>query len=213
MLQRIFKLVGACVICALCGVAVVTHAQNPNWLAGKDLVNALRQGGYVLVMRHASSPRTLPTKETADRDNTKLERQLDDTGRNTAKAMGEALRKLNIPIGRVLVSPTYRARLTANLAGLHNAQAVEELGESSQGMQGADIGQANWLRAQAIQPPEQRTNTVMITHYPNIVAAFGKEWSDLKDGEALVFRPDGKGSVIAVARIKIEEWPMLANAG
>jgi hypothetical protein len=31
-------------------------------------------------------------------------------------------------------------------------------------------------------------------------------------GEALVFRPDGKGGTSLVARIKIEEWPKLAAA-
>lgn len=193
-------------------VAVAAMAQDgANWLSGKELVKALQHGGYVLVMRHASSPRTAPTAETADAENTNLERQLDDTGRNTARAMGEAVRKLKIPVGKVLVSPTYRARLTASLAGLRSAQPVQELGEGSQAMQNVDVSQANWLRAQAIQPPAKNTNTIMITHFPNVVAAFGKEWSDLKDGEALVFHPDGKGSVIAVARIKIEDWPTLGS--
>ncbi|MFI4914779.1 MAG: histidine phosphatase family protein, partial [Steroidobacterales bacterium] len=86
-------------------------------LGGAALLSALRRGGYVLVMRHASSPRTLPDKSAADPDNTQLERQLDDQGRSQAQAMGEALRKLHIPVGDVWSSPTYRARLTAKLAG------------------------------------------------------------------------------------------------
>jgi hypothetical protein len=46
-----------------------------------ELVKALQSGGYVLVMRHASSPREAPSKEVANADNTKLERQLDEAGR------------------------------------------------------------------------------------------------------------------------------------
>src|SRR3954471_20085729 len=78
-------------------------------LEGPALVTALRQGGYVIVMRHPSSPFTQPDKATANPDNPNLERQLDETGRNTARAMGEAVRTLHIPIGDVLSSPTYRA--------------------------------------------------------------------------------------------------------
>jgi hypothetical protein len=75
-------------------------------LSGEPLVKALRQGGYVLVIRHTSSPRDAPTKVSANPDNVKLERQLDETGRATATAMGKALRELKIPIGRVFTSPT-----------------------------------------------------------------------------------------------------------
>ena len=80
------------------------------------LVQRLRQGGYVLVMRHASSPREAPTKEIANADNPKLERQLDEAGRSGARAMGNAVRVLRIPIGAVLTSPTYRAMETVRLA-------------------------------------------------------------------------------------------------
>src|SRR5687767_12920091 len=79
-------------------------------LAGEGLVTALRQGGYVIVMRQASSPREVPTKQTADAGNVKLERQLDEAGRAGSIAMGRALRDLRIPVGEVLTSPTYRAR-------------------------------------------------------------------------------------------------------
>jgi hypothetical protein len=54
-----------------------------------------------MVMRHASSPREAPTKEQANPDNLKQERQLDESGRRGAPAMGEALRGLQIPMGAV----------------------------------------------------------------------------------------------------------------
>src|ERR1039457_3284734 len=82
---------------------------NAQTLSGDALVKALRQGGYVIVMRHASSPREVPDKQTANPDNLKPERQLDEIGRTTAAAMGKALRDLKIPIGEVYSSPTYRA--------------------------------------------------------------------------------------------------------
>jgi hypothetical protein len=66
-------------------------------LSGAALVAALRQGGYVLLLRHASSPSTPPTATSAERDNSKLERQLDGTGRASAQAMGKAIKALGIP--------------------------------------------------------------------------------------------------------------------
>jgi broad specificity phosphatase PhoE len=110
--------------------AMAGQARSP-----EDLVNLLRQGGYVLVMRHASSPREAPTKEQANPDNLKLERQLDEPGRRGSAAMGDALRRLQIPIGSVLTSPTYRAIETVKLAGLDRPQAVSELGDGGQSMQ------------------------------------------------------------------------------
>ena len=64
-------------------------------LSGEALVKALQQGGYVIVMRHAASPRTPPA--TPNADNTAKERQLDEEGRATAAAMGKALKALKIP--------------------------------------------------------------------------------------------------------------------
>ena len=37
-------------------------------------------------------------------------------------------------------------------------------------------------------PPKAGTNTVLITHKPNIVDALGKDWFDVKEGEASIFR-------------------------
>jgi hypothetical protein len=68
------------------GRTLHTDAQT---LSGEALVKALRQGGYVLVMRHTSSPRDAPTRASANPDNVKLERQLDETGRATATAIPE----------------------------------------------------------------------------------------------------------------------------
>jgi hypothetical protein len=53
------------------------RAQN---LEGAALVRALERGGYVVVMRHASSPSDPPAKDSADAENTRDERQLDEKG-------------------------------------------------------------------------------------------------------------------------------------
>jgi phosphohistidine phosphatase SixA len=62
--------------------------------------------------------RTPPDPAQADADNIQHERQLDEQGRASARAMGEAIRRLQIPIDQVLSSPTYRAQETVRLAQL-----------------------------------------------------------------------------------------------
>ncbi len=72
----------------LWSAAVTFGALHAQERSPSELVTALKSGGYVLVMRHASSPREAPSKETANADNTKLERQLDEAGRRGATGNG-----------------------------------------------------------------------------------------------------------------------------
>jgi phosphohistidine phosphatase SixA len=177
-------------------------------LSGVKLVAALQRGGYVIVMRHASSPMQPPDKNAADSGNSKDERQLDDRGKADATEMGDALRRLKIPIGEVLSSPTYRALETTQYAKLPRPRTVPELGENGASMQGVTKAQTDWLRRRVNQLPKG-TNTVLVTHYPNLKAAFPQESANLGDGEALVFGSDGKGGATLVARVKIEDWAKL----
>jgi phosphohistidine phosphatase SixA len=182
-------------------------------LGGDSLATALRSGGYVIVMRHASSPRTPPDAGMANADNVQLERQLDEAGRASARAMGDALRGLRIPVGEVLSSPTYRALETVRLARLGEPVTHAELGDSGQSMAAESDGKrGNWLRAMAAQSPPSGSNTVIVTHYPNMTEAFPTTTQGLADGEALVFHPDGHGGAPLVARVKIEEWKTMSSA-
>jgi phosphohistidine phosphatase SixA len=176
-------------------------------LPPEAMTAALHNGGYVIVMRHASSPRTPPEAALANADNIQRERQLDEGGRTTARDMGEALRRLGIPIGEVLSSPTYRALETVRLARLGEAKLIPELGDSGASMQSQSDGKRGaWLRARSQEKPQPGRNTVIVTHYPNIMEAFPDFAAALADGEALVFHPDGNGDAPLVARVKIEEW-------
>ena len=184
-------------------LSAAAHAQA---LHGVELVRALRQGGYVIVMRHTSSPRDAPAKDLANPDNPKLERQLDEEGRNTAIAMGKALRELKIPVGDVLASPTYRALETVRYAQLGNPRTYDELGDGGQSMQNGTDVQAAWLQKSVTQFP-RGSNTILVTHFPNITRAFPQSSAGLADGEALIFGSGGNGGAALIARIKIEEWP------
>ena len=67
------------------------------------------------------------------------------------------------------------------------------------------------LRKLAGTPPPAGTNVVIVSHKPNIMDAFGKDWFDIREGEASVFKPDGSGGYKLVVRIQANEWGKLAQ--
>jgi phosphohistidine phosphatase SixA len=193
----------------LIGVLLFGSAAGESLLK-TELLATLRHGGMVILMRHASSPRAAPDAAHANVDNTTAERQLDEVGVASARAMGEALRRLRIPIGQVLSSPTYRALETVRYARLGKAVTLLELGDGGASMQADPTGsRARWLRAFAGKAPAPGTNTLIITHFPNISEAFGASAAGLADGEALIIQPTSQGELMLAARIKIEEWNQL----
>jgi phosphohistidine phosphatase SixA len=199
--QRILTLL------ASAAVLLSTVVASGQSASAQQLLGPLRAGGLVIVMRHASSPRETPTKDTAAPGNAKLERQLDDAGRNSATATGMALRQLGIPIASVVSSGTFRALQTVRFAGLGEPTVAAELGDGGESMQAATDAQSAWLRSRVTQVPP-RGNVLLVTHMPNISRAF-PDWGALADGECVVLRPDGKAFTV-LGRIKIEEWPTLA---
>jgi phosphohistidine phosphatase SixA len=199
----------------LLGFAAMASAEQP---LERDalvaaLVPALGKGGYVIIMRHPSSPFAVPDKAQADAGNTKLERQLDETGRKTAQEMGEAFRRLHIPVGDILSSPAYRARESVRLLAVGEPKTFAELDDGGQSMQAnADAERSAWLRKKAAESPRPGKNTLIVTHTPNLTGAFGESAAKVAAGEALIFHPSGKANPDLVAHIKIEEWPALASS-
>ena len=209
-MPALVSILRTCVLAAA-AAGMVSGGAEAQSLSGNDLVNALRQGGYVLVMRHANSPQTRADATTAAPGNTQLERQLNENGHKTALAMGEALKALRIPVGDVLSSPTFRTRETVRDVGLGTPKTFNELGDGSQGyeLSSYEAG-ALFMRARAAEIPRAGTNTFIVTHLPNIEYAFGDAYTDVGEGEAVVVRPDGTNGT-PVGRIKIDEWPRLAG--
>ena len=59
--------------------------------------------------------------------------------------------------------------------------------------------------------PDSGTNTLIVTHKPNILDAFGKDWFEVKEGEASIFKPESSGFTL-VARVQIAEWAIWRGA-
>ena len=63
------------------------------------------------------------------------------------------------------------------------------------------------LRTLAGTPPSPGTNTLVVTHKPNILDAFGKDWFEVREGEATIFKPAGAGKYAPIARVQVGQWP------
>jgi phosphohistidine phosphatase SixA len=79
------------------------------------VADALRAGGVVLLMRHATAPGT-GDPETFKVDDCSTQRNLSPEGRDEARRMGAQLKQLGLAAGEVLTSQWCRCRETALLA-------------------------------------------------------------------------------------------------
>lgn len=190
--------------------------------SGNDWANDLRWGGYVIVFRHGattsdqktdamSNPNADPVSSPAG-GKAAGERQLNEKGRAQAEMIGASMRKLGIPVGMVLTSPLQRAVDTGTLMTFAEVQTVPDLAEAGAALSPEEKDRrAQALRILVALHPPVDSNLVIVTHKPNIVDAFGKDWSDLREGEASVFEPDGEGGFKLVVRVQADEWAQLSS--
>jgi phosphohistidine phosphatase SixA len=190
------------------GFAVQSRAATDD----NNVVQVLRTGGIVIVVRHGA---TFPDQADTDAlnfDNIAAQRNLNDKGKALAKAFGDAIRQAGIPIGKVYTSKYNRAYETAIIAGFKNIEKTADITEGglvvSPNENSRRIDAFHRLLATT---PSPGTNTILITHKPNIVDALGKDWFDVKEDEASLFRPES-GSYKLIARVQMEEWPRITAA-
>jgi hypothetical protein len=69
-----------------------------------------------------------------------------------------------------------------------------------------------WLKAKSAESPAPGRNTLIVTHFPNIMEAYLQDIAGLADGEALILHPDGRGGIQVITRVKIGEWSSLEGA-
>ena len=104
-----------------------------------------------------------------------------------------------IPVGKVYTSKFNRAYETATIAGFTDIEKTADLTEGGLVVSPNENNRrADALRKLLGTTPKSGTNTVLITHKPNILDALGKDWFDVKEGEASIFRPENGKYVLVV---------------
>ena len=88
-----------------------------------DAWAALVKGGHVAVIRHGNAPPGYGGDPPGFRfDDCTTQRNLDDRGREQARALGEAFRKHGVRVDRILSSPVCRCQETGQLMAIGSVE-------------------------------------------------------------------------------------------
>ena len=164
---------------------------------------SLRAGGFVLYLRHTSTDFSQNDARMKSFEDCASQRNLTDKGRAEARAIGEHVKRLGIPIGRVLASPFCRTMETAQLA-FGKARATNEVRGGP--VRSDDPKRYDGLRKLLATPPAPGTNDVISSHGNPFYAIAGAPY--LAEGEIAVVQPKDSGFTV-VGRIRLEDWPSL----
>src|SRR5882762_1884489 len=194
----------ASLLLVACLVIGTVSAQTPASL--DEVAKALRAGGNVIVVRHGATHPDQADTDPLNLDNVAKQRQLNDKGRADAKAVGEIFQSAGIPIGKVYSSRFFRAVETARLIGGKEPETTLDVTEGGQVVSPNENNRRTQaMRRMAGTPPAAGTNTLIVSHKPNIVDAFGKDWFEIREGEASIFKPDDGGKYSLVGRVQIDQ--------
>jgi phosphohistidine phosphatase SixA len=178
-----------------------------------NVILSLRGGGHVIVLRHFAADESQKDIYPFRFDDMTAQRQLSEKGRETAREVGAAIRKLGVPIGEIYTSKLNRAVETGRLMTGGDVSLLEALSDSGAGSasamanpegKNAKAGQA--LRDLVAAPPKAGANNLVITHKTNIADAFGKDLSDVREGEALIYKPGPSRPSVLITRVQASEW-------
>jgi phosphohistidine phosphatase SixA len=165
------------------------------------LLAELRKGGYVLFLRHTSTDFSQDDSRMTSFQDCATQRNLTDQGRAEARALGEHVKRLKIPIGEVLASPFCRTVETARLA-FGRARATNEVRGGP--LSADDPARYAPLRELLSSKIPKNENLVIASHGNPFRALAGPPY--LAEGEMAVVRPEGGGRFSVIARIRLTDW-------
>lgn len=188
---------------ALATAAGTSKAQD---LSTSELVEALRSGGHVVFIRHATTESDYADQVDAVMGDCSTQRVLSEDGWHEAKRIGEAFDRLGIPVGDVISSQYCRGWQTADLAfGRYEKTAdlnfapAEDYSEE----------QLAEMRANMVphlsEMPEDGLNTVLVGHDDPFDSATGIYPEPM--GVTFVLEPHGDGGFEILGSIDPDAWP------
>ena len=166
-----------------------------------SIVPKLREGGYVLYFRHASTDFSQNDRSMKSYEDCASQRNLTDKGREEARRIGTHVKRLGIPIGEVYASPFCRTMETARLA-FGKATATQAVRGGP-----VDPGRYEPLRKIFSTAVPKGANTVVSSHGNPFYAVAGPPY--LAEGEMAAVLPEGDSRFRVIARVRVEEWEAL----
>lgn len=177
-------------------VAIALLVPGPAASANEDLWARLKDGGVVVLMRHAVTPPGVGDPPGMKVDDCSTQRNLTDEGRRHAKLIGEAWRAHGVQPDRVMSSPMCRCLETARLAFGRV--------DSSQPVTNAllEPDMARQVREMRAVASEKRRSgiLVLVSHGTTIAAVTGITPAP---GEMLIVSPQGDGKFELRGRLAV----------
>ena len=153
-------------------------------LGDRTLLEALREGGFVIYFRHAATDTAID--QNVDFGNCATQRNLSQRGKDQATGIGVAFETLGIPVGEVRSSEFCRTAQTAKLGfGEDGVTGDPELTPLPEDTPEQKAAKAEALAELLSTPPASGTNRVVVGHQSNIASV--RPDLELGEGEAAVF--------------------------
>ncbi len=153
-------------------------------LGDRSLLEALREGGFVIYFRHAATDTAVD--QSVDFQYCATQRNLSQRGKDQSAEIGAGFEALGIRVGEVRSSEFCRTKETAELAfgRVEVDPMLTPLPEDSPEEKAAKAKAFGELLS---TPPEPGTNRVVVGHQSNIASVLPD--LALDEGEAAVFMP------------------------
>lgn len=179
---------------AFVAFALPSQAQEVSW-------SRLREGGLVLLMRHAATEPGLGDPAGYRLDDCASQRNLSAEGRAQSRRLGERFRQEKVPIASVFTSPWCRCRDTATLAfgKADDWEALSSIFDIPH--REAEYSERVRKRIGTYSFRKPNGNVVMVTHNVNI-AALTK--LSVAPGEIVAVKPDGCCGLKVVGRLLLQ---------
>ena len=185
------------ILYALYFIAIATYPVIG--ISNEDVWANLKQGGYVVLMRHATAEKTGDPLNLKVND-CSVQRNLSPQGRREAALIGQVFRRQSVSVSEVLSSRYCRTGETAELAfgRVTTWQPLDLLFALPE----KDRDARTEIVAERISTYVGEDNLVMITHSPNIDAL---TLELVEPGGFLVLKPDHKGSFDIVGDFTLDD--------
>lgn len=181
-------------------------------LGGAAMLQALKDGGYVIYLRHDRTDTSRSDIDPIDLNDCAKQRPLSDAGRVHARTVGLAFKAIHIPVDQVLASPVCRCVETATAAFPNIKRTTPHALVYTLALPKEELGvAADELRKMLAASPPAGTNTVLVGHTTNLKEATGL-WPK-QEGGALIFRPNGDGTFALAGSIDPADFEHAANGG
>jgi len=183
-------------------------------------IQKLKDGGYIIIFRHTTRNRqNLPRDDIYYRDELsgrcKAGHDLSAKGIEEAHTFKKNFERVDIPVGRVYVSPPCRMRQMADIIFGEKYQVVQELIYPAAIKEKYHKHYTRVRRDLYTMPTMQGKNRIIITHNSNVWRAANKSM-EFDEGDAVILKPlddweNSQNDFHVAGVVKKQSWLLLRS--